>query len=204
MKIGVFTLFNSSYKPVSDITLPNLQEYCDRHGYELTPYENPPIIRDIVWDRIDVILSNLHKYDWMVYFDSDVLVTNHHIPLTEFLQNDIILSESIREDGSTHPNDGVLFVRNCQESIDILKRAWDLAHYPDIFCAQDALEYLWNHYSAGICIAAQKRFNSFLYSEYGMPITTRGHWTIGDFALHLPGRTTARRVEIFNNTEIIK
>lgn len=203
MKIGVFTLFNGSYKPVSDITLPNLQEYCDRHGYELTPYENPALIRDIVWDRIDVILHTLHKYDWLVYFDSDVLVTNHHIKLEEFLTRDIVLSESIREDGSIHLNDGVLFVRNSQFSIDILKQAWSYHGRPGVFCAQDAFELIQPH-SYAFSVERQKRFNSFLYNEYGMPITTRGHWTPGDFALHLPGRTTERRVEIFTNTEILK
>lgn len=205
--IGAFTMFDDPYRPVSNITIPSLGMYCARHGYELKVYENPPILRTIVWDRIQVILNNIDDYDWMVHFDADVLITNHNIKLEEFLDRDIVLSESVRENGDIKLNDGVIFVKNSDRAKSILQKSWDMNSVEGIFCAQDAFQVIYDehpHSKEAFSVEKQKRINSFLYSEYGMPETTRGNWTEGDFALHLPGRTTERRVEIFNNTRIIK
>lgn len=208
MKIGVISIHDQAYEPVANITVSNLTQYCIRHGYNHHIYRSCVGGRDIVWERIPRILERLPQYDWVVYFDSDVLVTNHFVKLEEFLDKEIVLSENIREDGSVHLNDGVLFVKNSEIAVQILKFAWDKFGQKNIFCAQDAIEDLGNNDECwdfpSISVERQKRFNSFLYTEYGMPETTKGHWTVGDFALHLPGRTNERRVEIFSKTPILK
>lgn len=208
MKIACISIYDEPYKPVADITVPNLTEYCRRHAYNHHIFRSGPWQRDIVWERIPKILEVLPNYDAVAYFDCDVLITNHNVRLEEFIDRDITLSESVREDGSIHLNDGVLLVKNSEDSISILNKAWETYPIDGINCAQDAFEKiikddpLLKHVS--FSIERQKRFNSFLYEEYGMPLTTRGNWTVGDFALHLPGCTTERRVEIFNKTTILK
>lgn len=208
MKIGVISIHDQAYEPVANITVSNLTQYCIRHGYNHHIYRSCVGGRDIVWERVPRILERLPQYDWVVYFDSDVLVTNHFVKLEEFLDKEIVLSENIREDGSVHLNDGVLFVKNDVQSDFILKTAWKM-FIPDnktIFCAQDSFEDIYDQpgFKQHFSVERQKRFNSFLYTEYGMPETTKGHWTVGDFALHLPGRTNERRVEIFSKTPILK
>lgn len=124
----------------------------------------------------------------------------------EFLDYQIVLSESIRENGDQKLNDGVLFVKNSEASIHALNHAWNMFGEDKIFCAQDAFQNMFDgHWFRGyFSVERQKRFNSFLYCEYGMSDHTRGHFTEGDFALHLPGCTTQRRVAIFNNVKVIK
>lgn len=207
MKIGVISIHDQAYESVANITVSNLTQYCIRHGYNHHIYQSCVGGRDVVWERIPRILERLPQYDWVVYFDADVQVTNHFVRLEEFLDQNIVLSESIREDGKTYLNDGVLFVKNSGPSIEALEHAWKMFGFEKIFCAQDSFQKMydghWFQYGY-FSVERQKRFNSFLYTEYGMPETTKGHWTVGDFALHLPGRTNERRVEIFSKTPIIK
>lgn len=207
MKIACISIYDVPYKPVADITVPNLTEYCRRHGYNHHIFRAGPWQRDIVWERIPRILEVLPNYDWVVYFDSDALVTNHFIKLHEFFDSNIVMTESVRENGDVKLNDGVLCVKSAQPSYDALNCAWDMYGREGIFCAQDAFQEMYDGYwfkHGYFAIEKQKRMNSFLYTEYGMKDTTKGHWTVGDFALHLPGRSTDRRVEIFSKIQMIK
>ena len=39
MKIAVIGLYNSAYKPLADIVLPNWRYYCSKHKYDLYVHE---------------------------------------------------------------------------------------------------------------------------------------------------------------------
>lgn len=198
MNICITVEADKAYKEVSDITLPVLRRYCDRHGYGLSVREEPTQSAGIIWERA----FHMNQIDWthaeaVWHFDADVLVTNHAIRLENFMPKSILISECKREDGSVHLNDGV-FAASLYGArlLSAISTDEAIRQMQDVKCLQDALEL---RGFRGICdVLPQKCFNSFLYTEYGMPDTTPGHWTYGDFALHLPGRTNARRAEIFS------
>ncbi len=201
MKIGIFTQYNEPFKPVADITIPVLQDYANRHGYDLHVSVDPPIARSIVWDRYKVIADNIRFYDWVAHFDADVLVTNHHIRLEEFTDHgkSVVMSRATREDGTTMFNDGVALFRNRPDMDYILDFVNNHQSTHNILCGQDVFEYGPLFLRDCIHVERQKSINSFLYrSEYNMPETTLGNWTMGDFVLHLPGCSNQRRVDIFN------
>jgi len=193
-----------NFLPVSNITFPIIQEYCNRHGYEFRPklVANPE--RDSIWERVKNLQDALKDSDWAVHIDADCLLTNHHIPLTEFIENDksIVISCAPYQ-GKPIFNDGFFMVHNCGAGKEILEESW-VYHNPEegLFCAQDAF---WLFYKEELMpkywfsVQPQKRFNSFLWKEYSEPESTQGNWTPGDFILHLPGMNTEKRVELLNH-----
>lgn len=200
MKICVCTQYNTPFQGVADVTVPVLEEYCERHGYQLAVRVDPPIHRSVVWDRVKLIQDCMDGADWVAYFDTDVLITNLHIRLEEFMSGEsIVMTEARTEDGREVINDGVCFFENLPYVRRTLDQIWDTPDSPTIFCAQDVIQKMSDDWDLKgiLSIERQKSFNSFLYAEYGMPETTLGNWTPGDFALHLPGRTNERRVELF-------
>lgn len=198
MKIGIFTQFNTPFNMVGSITIPVMQEYADRHGYHLTAHYNRPISRSIVWDRYEILAAEIENYDWVVHMDADVLITNLHIRLEDFLRGDLVISEAMTETGTLRMNDGVAMFRNTDEIRWWLRHIFEEPESELYQCGQDVLENACDCIRGEVTIERHKAINAFLYSEYGMPITTIGSWTPGDFVLHLPGRTNERRVELFN------
>lgn len=211
MKIIVTAETDEPYRVVSDITFPIIQEYCDRHGYEFRPKVAFESERGPVWERVRSLQSVLQDCDWAVHVDSDLLITNHLIPLTEFIENDksIVISCAPYR-GVPMFNDGFCMFKNDFKARSILDRCWNM-HDPEngIFCAQDAMWsiFRYDYYqSRYFSVQPQKRFDSFLWDKYGEPNYTQGSWTKGDFALHLPGMTNESRVALLSQymPEIIR
>jgi len=98
MKIIVTSETTDNFKTVSDITWPVVQEYCDRHGYEFRPKIVVDSERGSIWERVRSLQDALKDCDWAVHVDADVLITNFHVPLTEFVDNDksIVISSWLR------------------------------------------------------------------------------------------------------------
>jgi hypothetical protein len=198
MNVGIFCQFNAPFKNVADITVPVMREYADRHGYTLTVHEDRPITRSIVWDRYEILSQEIKNYDWVVHMDADVLITNLHIRLEEFFRGDLVISECLTETGILRMNDGVAMFRNCEDIQYWLQRTFEEPESDLYQCGQDYLENACDCMRCDVTIERHKAINAFLYEEYGMPSTTIGSWSPGDFVLHLPGRTNDRRVELFN------
>lgn len=198
------------YQKVSDITWPIMAEYCQRHDYEFRGIVVESCERDVIWQRVKSLQEALKECDWAVHIDADCLITNHNIPLTEFIESDksIVISCAPYK-GESIFNDGFFLANsNHRNSQQILKETWDL-HRPEdgMFCGQDALWYLYRYGRAeDFSVQPQKRFNSFLWKEYSEPESTPGNWTQGDYILHLPGMTIEKRVELLTRykEEIIR
>ncbi len=200
LRIRVCTQYDTPFKGVADITIPVLMEYCARHGYDLRTDFNRPIQRSIVWDRYAILAEEIERgdADWVVHMDADVLVTNLHFNL-EVLTSDwahMVIANCSKGDGSREPNDGVLMVRCSDVGKEMVDAIWATPSSDEIQCGQDVISFNFEP-DEPIMLAKQKVINSYLFEEYGMPPSTPGQWTPGDFVLHLPGRTNERRVELF-------
>lgn len=197
MRIAVSVQFNEAFREVKDITFPVLEEYCERHGYEiiLTWIDEPK--RSIIWDRYSIIAENLKDYDYIVHMDCDVLITNLSIRLEEFCQGPIVIAQCLTESGEKRFNDGVAFFKNCFSTHGILR---DIQEMPDddfVKCGQDALEVIWRTCPYLFRIERQKAINAMPFAKYGMPEGWLGNWSEGDFVLHLPGMRNDVRCQIF-------
>lgn len=127
-----------SYAPVSEISIPLWQEYCDRHEYEFSVRNVAESERGPVWERVRHIQENLRDFDWVADVDLDAIPTNMLIPLTEFIENKKIIVISCA------PYQGYSFdVREEKVFLDVLYR--DKKIYPT---QEEAIMAHWKpHYS---------------------------------------------------------
>lgn len=201
MNIAAIQISNEEFSSVRDITRPALEKYCARHGYTLLAKDIEHPERSIVWDRYRIIKENLANFDAVVHFDADVLITNHHIRLEEFLNGYIVISRAETERGELRFNDGVALFMNRPETFRVLDQIIETPDDYFVKCGQDAMERLYcNGKIPAPKFERQQAINAFDYRNYGMPETTIGQWVPGSFVLHLPGCSLQRRTEIFNET----
>lgn len=122
MKIKVITAFEGEclYK---DITVPNMQEYCDRHGYELvTKFDNWDYSeRYYYWRKVEMIKEHIGTCDYLLFLDADCLITDQ----TKKVEDVFDLNYNINV--STDDWDiqcGGMFFKNSDWTINFLNNWW--------------------------------------------------------------------------------
>ncbi len=209
MNIGVFCYHDAAYKCVADVTMPVLQKYCERHGYGLHISDGKNE-RPLFWRLVPDLLGGFKDgYDWCVHLNTDTLITNHAIKIESLLDRHMVIAMCLNSAYEWTLNDGFLAAKNSIEGRLLLNTIWDMHGTPNslagnrdgaVTCPLNAIEALHRTNLMAnelIRVLEQHRCNSFLFTEYGLPEDTPGHWRPGDFLLHLPARTNARRVELF-------
>lgn len=212
MKIGVFTSFDDSFLPIAEVVIPTLKEYCSLHSYHLNILNGRNCDRFPVWDKIQLLKDNLNYYDWLVYLDADILITN----LTKKLEDIIDDNYNFIWSRDCHAeNSGVIFIKGKNEwSERFLDDVWNIdqnhpeynpvCHFGNTQAEQTALKVSSrkSEFSGQIKTVSQKQFNCYLYNLYARSSETEGNWEKGDFILHLPACSKDQRIDIF--TEKLK
>lgn len=195
----ICTVYNTPFKPVADITVPIMQEYCERHGYGFHHRlcDNPK--RDIIWERLEVVkeAAGPDGGEHVVWMDADVLITDHVIALHHCLPKDRAAFVFFKtETGTFRLNDGV-FAWPCPAT-DLLEKLLGQEPNPEqkLFCPQDFYEEWFMTQWVDGDFVWPSSLQSILNEEYGIAHAPRQQWKPGHFALHLPGMTNERRVEL--------
>ena len=194
--------YTTNWNKITEITIPILQEYADRHGYRLSVMELLPYEKYNGIPKLSQILSVLEEGDVALVLDADAVITNHRIFIEPFLGNkhDIYLSEGM--------NMGVFIIRLTNFTRKVLQFLINGISKGDYHCEQDGMEYLLKEANIGdsVKIVPHPCFNSYLselYPEVPQPVTEQqGQWKIGSYILHLPALSIDKRVEILKSTPI--
>jgi hypothetical protein len=103
LKICVVSHYTEHIKNVAKISIPNKENYCNKHEYFIEIHEGRLSNRHPAWDKIKFIQSLLHKnYDYFVWIDNDAIII-HDDYRFDFIccnyheQNMIICSENNQE-----------------------------------------------------------------------------------------------------------
>ncbi len=207
--ITVCAYFTPSFHALSEVTVPNIRRYCDRQGYGLVfwsdvdkPENDPRPFGFRKTERVLELLRASPRGDILCVIDLDILFTNMTRRLEEFLdnENDLFFTHDVNG-----LNAGVYMIRATLGTQKFLEDAIGRWGQPGVFGEQDAIrDALKVNGFAGLAkIVPHPSFNSFLYEEYGQAMAhEEGQWEPGDCVLHLPGRSNARRIEIFTSPEI--
>jgi len=193
--------------PMAKVVLPNATEYCNRHGYEFNFVWYPePCNPDFGYNKLIKIKELFSKgIDVVFSLDLDVLITNHNINVTDFLDDDYDFFVTKDVNGV---NCGSFIIRNTKWSNDFINLLLKKRGEPGMHCEQDALRaYMEEYQITPIKILKHPSINSYLYQnylEFGEQKHEDGQWREGDFILHVPGLGTERRLEILSTTKIIK
>lgn len=200
------TMFSPSHSELAELSVPNLQWYCKRHGYEMMLIE----IENDKWEykkheAFKRWMDN-NDADLIWYRDVDSVITNLSIPITDFVDdyNSFYLTKDFNE-----LNGGSVIIKNTMSG-----RCFNdlvLEH-------RDRFENEQNFYNSIPMLTLGKdmmkqiqhpSINSYQYSLYPecssyVGKEFLGDWKEGNFVLHVPALPMQKRIEILKNTPIIK
>jgi hypothetical protein len=210
-KTAILTAHDDNFKELADLVIPNTQKYCDKHGYGFFVYKIESTEHYQGFYKLQELLNLLsfREFDLVWCVDMDVLITNHSIALTDFIDQDNELYITKDVNGI---NAGSFIIKNTAWAKLFLMSVLDLMKDGKFECEQDAINYLVEACWDRVKFLPHPSINSYIYDEYGAPKWGRikegetlkptikeGNWERGCFALHMPGVPQGRRVEIVKN-----
>lgn len=182
--ILVLTAHSVFIQDEANITVPLMQEYCNQHGYDFKCLrEGFDNTRPYVWGKLKFIQEQLAEYEWVVWIDTDCLITNPNFSLESIIQKypnkELLVAEEVFP-SRKNPNTGVLFVKNTDFSKQFLKDWYSQTSFiGSVWEDQSALhDMLQKQTYPEIALCPQKQFNSMYINHT---------WSDGDFILHLAG-----------------
>jgi hypothetical protein len=192
--IVMATSFARNYQSMADMTLPNKERYCKKHGYPLLVTTKFSVDLDLY--NIGGLVKCFHLRDafhrfpnssWVYIVDTDHVITNLDIMLESFTDDAF---HFVACADLNAPNAGSFFVRNSElgkaflntmcASIPLYKtHAW--------FENELILE-LWKftYFKTIMKVLPQRNFNSYPSVTTDL-LGTDGLWQRGDFMLHFAG-----------------
>lgn len=207
--ITVFTYYTPNFRGLADVTLPNIQRYCSRHGYQFTTHldrgadEDP---RPFGFRKTEEVLRLLrgmqYGRDLIMVLDIDLLITNQTVRIESFLEDESDLFVTHDVNGL---NSGAYIIRSTIGMEKFLEDAIGRWGNPGVYGEQDAMldSLRLESFASLRKIVPHPAFNSFLYEEYGMTMRHEdGQWKKGDFLLHLPGMSNEKRIQLLTSPEI--
>lgn len=211
MNVKVVTFWNGVC-PYEQYTLPIIEEYCERHGYELVfirelhpsiPRENPERTAEYWWWKHTVLSEIIPTCDFVLWIDLDVVIVNLTRKVEDMIGgHNMLLSRWNIE----YPDTGCMIFRNCQE-IDQFLIDWGNNHHrfaevSDINDPQSEF-YPMNHSNhVGIC----SLFVDGYFNNKNISISDNTfniiHVRIGErlpqtFSVHVPGTPVDEKISIF-------
>tara|TARA_Y100000593_G_scaffold85655_1_gene163024 strand:- start:85 stop:762 length:678 start_codon:yes stop_codon:yes gene_type:complete len=211
-----------SYQELADLTNPNKEKYCKRHGYDFRPKFNdfhydkcfidpnrPPGLHNLsvgfekIFHIIDLIEEG--KYEWIFWLGCDTLITNHTIKLEDVVDDNYHFMvaydcndwnvDSFLIRGS---EEGLLYMKYIASKIDDYR-----SH---VWQEQQAMIDARDNFKSITKVVPQEDINSFEYSLYPTPqhqsgrdaMGNNGRWTKGHFVVHWPGTSLGHRIQLAN------
>lgn len=195
MKIVCCTMFSPSHQELADISVPNLERYCQKHGYDMRLIK----IENDKWEfkKHETFKELFEKgYDLIWYKDIDSLITNMSIPITDFVDDshDFFLTMDFNE-----LNGGSVIIKNTKSGVDYNNAVLEgKNNYEN---EQNFFNETLNQYSDIVKIVSHPSINSYDYSLYIQCKELIGHedagdWQPNNFVIHFPGLGTNDRIEL--------
>lgn len=220
LRIGMLMLYSNEDGNWGDelmnAVIQNREHYCLKHNYVLvTANDLIDKSRPTAWSKLRAMDHFLHRFDYLMYIDMDIVIMNPNIPLTVFIdaspQSDFIMTEDWNG-----VNTGAWIAKNTPFSHWFLQTAWNqtqliaktsfdgknhpfeyeqrsfhfLLHTP-IWHRRQLPRYrgdsveLQQHFF----ILPQCSFNSYImYPYYWLGDREKSHYADGDFLVHFAGK----------------
>lgn len=198
-------MFSPSHRPLADVSVPNLEEYTKRHGYDIWLIE----IMNDKWEykkheTFDILFDL--GYDVIWYKDIDTVITDMTKPITDYL--DDYYSFYLTKD-ATELNGGSVIIKNTMVGRELNRMVLGergmfeneqnvYNSFPMLIFGVDFMKIL-----------PHPSINSYQYSLYKecpqyVGSEDLGDWRPGNFVLHVPALPMEKRIEVLKNAKIIR
>jgi hypothetical protein len=203
LAIAVVSISTPERHACAQHSYPLLKEYTGVWGYTLKIHNAMlDSSRSVRWSKIKAILDELKTgtYDWVAWFDDDVLVTNLLMPLEQFIheygkQADFIISaERVSPQADNEINTGVLLIKNTPWAKEFLQRVWDYGneHHcneQEAIAALMAAEFKYDQHINRVPVCQIQSFFEDHPCDYGQ-------WKENDFSMHLSRKSLEDKAAI--------
>lgn len=220
LRIGMLMLYSNEDGNWGDklmnAVIQNREHYCAKHNYVLvTANDLIEKSRPTAWSKLRAMDHFLHRFDYLMYIDMDIVIMNPDIPLTLFIdtspQSDFIMTEDWNG-----VNTGAWIAKNTPFAHWFLQTAWNqtqlipktsfdgknhpfeyeqrsfhfLLHTP-IWQQRQLPRYRGDSHALQqhFFILPQCSFNSYImYPYYWQGDREKSHFADGDFLVHFAGK----------------
>lgn len=187
--IRILTHYTENWSDIAAVTIPVLENYCEKHGYHLSVFKNTPYQNYTGKEKMKQILEVCKYGDIAMVIDADAIITNPEIKIESFIddEHDFYITKHVG-----NINAGVFILRFTQWTELFINKLLPSIGKEKVHCEQDAImEYMVAHpNNKKIKILPHPSINSFdysLYKEHTDKIGSYEDWKPNDFVLHLPG-----------------
>lgn len=193
-RIRLVMNWDDVFDDIAAITTPNRHQYASRHGYQIAESRFAG-----AWGKIEALLQNWDKAEWLFWLDSDAMITKLDQKLEGFLEDGIDVVVTHDRNGLAT---GSMIVRTTPVTKaifeDLLKRRNEF-DVPDGCYEQTGLSRLLWKISHRVRVLPKRRIDP--YPARCFPeISPDEGWHAGDFAIHVPALPLAKRREILRET----
>jgi hypothetical protein len=204
MRFAICSLaIGEEYKKTVKLCTQSQEEYANRHGYtRITDESVYDPERPFPWSKIRLVQKYLTDYDFLVWMDADVLVTNPDIKMEVFIA--MMKPDAFMFLGHDFQNlnTGVFVIRNCPLAHEFLEDVWNKTEYlHHIWWEQAAVIDLWKNsekYAPFIHVLPHEHVN--IMNAFHWQVDPHVHWTPGDFCIHFAGihdKDTLEKIQQF-------
>lgn len=190
MKFAVCSLaIGDAYKETIRGCIQSQEAHAKRHGYTRITDESVFVPeRDATWSKIPLLQKYLPDYEYIMWIDGDVLITNQDRKIEDFIElldptKFLLIGRDFQG-----LNAGVFIIRNCPLAFEFLSDTWkreDMAR--TLFHEQTAMtDLLATRKYKGVAQIIPHSFINIM-NAYDYRMDPKVHWLPGDFCVHFAG-----------------
>jgi hypothetical protein len=164
--------------------------HAKTHGYTRITEELPfdEVARELQWAKIPLIRKHLGDWDYIMWLDGDILITNQDRKIEDFIN--LIESGKFFFIGRDFQglNSGVFIIQNCPLAHEFLKDVWEFQGFDrKLFHEQTAMDHYIEdpRYKKGVQVVPHEFIS--IMNAYDYRMDARVHWLPGDFCIHFAG-----------------
>lgn len=170
--------------------------YCHKWNYQfINETQQLDLTRPIPWSKIDLILRELPKVDYLVWLDADTIICNYDMTIESLLK--MLPSHKTLLIGHDFNciNSGVMFIKNSSEMIELFTKIKNTSKYNrHIWWEQRALVEYYYDYKQLIEVLDHK--NCHIINGYIKEIDPIYPFESDDWCLHLAGVRDSGQIAI--------
>lgn len=120
-----------THEQLLELVRPTFACYARRHGYDLElRTESLDASRPVSWSKIPLLLDLLHRYEFVLWIDSDAAIVDPSQDIEGLLgENPIGMVSLHTAEAADNPNMGVLALRAGRETTELLSALWLKTEY---------------------------------------------------------------------------
>lgn len=135
VRVCIATAYTENFREIGDLAAMTHRFYADRHGLDAKAQVGFTLDRPASWFRVRWIPQLFDEgYDYVLWVDADAIFSRFDVDIRSLIDPNADMHMvqhhiKLRRREFMSPNMGVILLRNCQWSRDLLAQLWSMTEY---------------------------------------------------------------------------